>query len=277
MASVRLYLLGPFRVERDSQPVRLPTRKLESLLAYLALHPEPHTREKLATLLWGDTPDAQARASLRNALPTLRRTLGDDLLLVDREAVQLNPQSALWVDALVAVANLKLPTHRRCLILTRQLLEGHGRAELHDELLRLLGYHHLTREQVERYLQAGAEAFDRAVQVARTPVQFGFKLCAHVRPYIIDAAQEMVDAGHHREAMFWIGGFLVIANGAIQADAPPADRPYFQATVDGLLADLGLDTLQAVAVRVARARVIAEAVFKLADEMVTNTPDIVDG
>lgn len=120
MASVRLYLLGPFRVERDSQPVRLPTRKLESLLAYLALHPEPHTREKLATLLWGDTPDAQARASLRNALPTLRRYLGDDLLLVDREAVQLNPKSALWVDAaeLDAIVNLRgqisgleLPTH----------------------------------------------------------------------------------------------------------------------------------------------------------------------
>jgi hypothetical protein len=86
----------------------------------------------------------------------------------------------------------------------------------------------------------------------------------------------MIDAGHPREAMFWIGGFLVIANGAIQADAPPADRPYFQAKVDALLADIGLDTMQAVASRVRRARVVAEAVFRLADERVRDSPEVMD-
>ena len=95
---LRLYLLGAFRIERDSQPIRLPRRKVESLLAYLVLHPQLHAREKLAALLWGDFPDAPALHSLRTSLAVLRQRLGNDLLLVDRENVQLNPDVPLWVD-----------------------------------------------------------------------------------------------------------------------------------------------------------------------------------
>lgn len=70
-----LYLFGTFRIERDEQPVRLPTRKVQALLAYLVLHSAAHTREKLAALLWGDSPDEQARGSLRKALTLLRAHL----------------------------------------------------------------------------------------------------------------------------------------------------------------------------------------------------------
>src|SRR5688572_384597 len=97
---LRLYLLGHFRLEDPQGSIRLPTRKVELLLAYLALHPQPHTRDKLATLNWGEFSEAQAKASLRNALATIRKQGGDDLLLADRETVQLNPLHGLWVDAL---------------------------------------------------------------------------------------------------------------------------------------------------------------------------------
>ncbi|MBI5302786.1 MAG: tetratricopeptide repeat protein [Chloroflexi bacterium] len=96
---VRVTLLGAFQVERDAQTIHLPTRKVESLLAYLALHPEPHAREKLAALCWGDSTDELARRSLRTALFSLRQELGNDLLLADRETVQLNPDFPIWVDA----------------------------------------------------------------------------------------------------------------------------------------------------------------------------------
>ena len=45
----RLHLLGAFRLEMQGRVVPLPRRKVESLLAYLALRPEPngHLREKL--------------------------------------------------------------------------------------------------------------------------------------------------------------------------------------------------------------------------------------
>jgi predicted ATPase/DNA-binding SARP family transcriptional activator len=95
---LRISLLGTFQLERDGIAIHLPTRKVESLLAYFALHPTQHTREKLATLFWGDVPDAQARASLRNALPALRKQLGDEVLIVDRETIQLNPNAPVWID-----------------------------------------------------------------------------------------------------------------------------------------------------------------------------------
>lgn len=97
-ALFKLYLLGPFRVENENGPVKLTTRKAQLLLAYLALNPQEHTREKLAALLWGDSPDAQARDSLRTALKQLRQQLGPSPLLADRETVQLNPAFPLWID-----------------------------------------------------------------------------------------------------------------------------------------------------------------------------------
>ena len=94
----RLHLLGAFRIEKNARAIRFPTRKVESLLAYLALFPEPHAREKLAALLWGDSSDDQARYSLRTALAIIRKELGDDALIADRETAQLNPDFPLWVD-----------------------------------------------------------------------------------------------------------------------------------------------------------------------------------
>jgi predicted ATPase/DNA-binding SARP family transcriptional activator len=96
---LQVYLLGSFRVERDAQTIRFPARKVESLFAFLVLHPQSHSREKLSALLWGDSTDDQARHSLRTALATIRKALGDDALIADRETVQLNPGFAVWVDA----------------------------------------------------------------------------------------------------------------------------------------------------------------------------------
>lgn len=98
--TLRVYLFGHFRMESQAGPVHLPTRKVEALLAYLILNPGPHSREHLAALLWGNTTDARARASLRNALSILRRKTSRDLVLSDRATVQANSSSPLWVDAL---------------------------------------------------------------------------------------------------------------------------------------------------------------------------------
>ncbi|MBI5030411.1 MAG: NACHT domain-containing protein [Chloroflexi bacterium] len=95
---LRLFFLGTFRIECDGQAICLSTHKAESLLAYLVLHPEQHPREKLAALFWGDVPDEQARLSLRVALATLRKESNKNLLLADREMIQLNPDHPIWLD-----------------------------------------------------------------------------------------------------------------------------------------------------------------------------------
>jgi len=88
----RLALLGRFELSRTDGPVELPNKKLAALLAYLACTaPEPQSREKLATLLWGSHFETQARQNLRQALFRLRRALGEDALIGDGEDISLAP------------------------------------------------------------------------------------------------------------------------------------------------------------------------------------------
>lgn len=105
----RLTLFGRFQLEQAGGVVALPTRKTEALLAYLALHPGFHSREKLAALFWGDVGDAQARASLRAALPALRKALPPDTLLAGRDAIAFNPEAPLWLDVTALQAALAAP------------------------------------------------------------------------------------------------------------------------------------------------------------------------
>ncbi len=73
----------------DGSPVApQPGAKALGLLAYLILEPRPHGREELAGLLWGESPEPEARASLRQALKHLRDALGD-VVRADRRLVEL--------------------------------------------------------------------------------------------------------------------------------------------------------------------------------------------
>ena len=96
MTGLRLQLLGGFRAYLGSGVVvRLPTRKAEALLSYLALPlGRPHLRDKLASLLWGDLPEVNARASLRQSLFRLRRAIGEPggaVLRLEGDGVALDP------------------------------------------------------------------------------------------------------------------------------------------------------------------------------------------
>jgi DNA-binding SARP family transcriptional activator len=103
MSRLTLYLLGPPRLERGSPggeivPVDLQYQKNVALLAYLAVTGEPHTRESLITLLWPELEPSRARANLRRNFSLLRKALGGEWLMVDREMVGLDPESDLWLD-----------------------------------------------------------------------------------------------------------------------------------------------------------------------------------
>src|SRR6266849_3950283 len=93
---LRLTLLGGFQAQLEAgAALVLPTRKTQALLAYLALPlGQAHPREKLATLLWGDMPDAQARGNLRHALSRIRKALPRAArpgMVLDGPSVALDP------------------------------------------------------------------------------------------------------------------------------------------------------------------------------------------
>lgn len=77
---LRLDYCGVFEVRgADGSTVEISSLKARALLAYLALSPNMrHSREHLAALLWDRSDDERARASLRQAVGALRRSLGPD-------------------------------------------------------------------------------------------------------------------------------------------------------------------------------------------------------
>jgi DNA-binding SARP family transcriptional activator len=92
MNALTLNLLGDLELRRDGQPVALPpSRKTRALLAYLALHARPFSREHLCELFW-ELPD-DPRGSLRWSLSKLRRLVDTPercRLIADRLSVGLD-------------------------------------------------------------------------------------------------------------------------------------------------------------------------------------------
>lgn len=101
MTRASVTLLGGFHLRLDSEAgLTLPTRKAQALLAYLAARlGRACPRDKLLALLWGDTTEARARNSLRQALFTLRKYLPavPSSFLIEGQTIALNP-AAVDVD-----------------------------------------------------------------------------------------------------------------------------------------------------------------------------------
>lgn len=91
MSAYRLSLLGGFELRDGAGTLlRLPTRKAEALLAFLALSPgQEYARDTLAALLWGESSEQNARASLRQTLSLIGKALGRDALSAEGRAVAL--------------------------------------------------------------------------------------------------------------------------------------------------------------------------------------------
>ena len=74
---LRIELFGNLRISFEGSPVTaVNTNRLQSLIAYLALHANtPQPRERLAFLLWPSSTESQARTNLRQLLHHLKRAL----------------------------------------------------------------------------------------------------------------------------------------------------------------------------------------------------------
>jgi DNA-binding SARP family transcriptional activator/TolB-like protein/tetratricopeptide (TPR) repeat protein len=131
---MRIQLLGRFLIrlaDADERLIPVPSRRRRALLAYLAMQPGySETRERLATLLWGEVPDRQARQSLRQALVAMRADFAPfdvQPLRVERDIVGLDPD-LVAVDAreLLALADSDRPedVEKAAAVLQGPFLDG---------------------------------------------------------------------------------------------------------------------------------------------------------
>lgn len=179
--------------------------------------------------------------------------------------------TVLFLGGVVALASLRTPTVRRCLALTEELLHDHGRPDLQEDLLEVLGSARMEREQVIGHLQECGHAFDRSVEVITTPFYTSWNLDAGARRYLVDGSYEMIDAGSHREAMFWISMMHSVSHTAIQNDAPEGDKSHYRAGMERLRTALGIPTDTEWRARIELARTVSDRVFRFADEVVARS------
>jgi DNA-binding SARP family transcriptional activator len=107
MSTLNVRLLGRIEIQSGGRKLAdLKARKAQELFCYLLCNRDrPHPRETLASLLWGDTATSRSKGYLRKALWQLQSSLesaeeavGQPVVVVEPDWIQLNPRADLWLD-----------------------------------------------------------------------------------------------------------------------------------------------------------------------------------
>jgi predicted ATPase/DNA-binding SARP family transcriptional activator len=185
--------------------------KSRALLCYLAVTGQPHSREKLAGLLWGDKPEKSAKANLRKSLSTLRQVLGN-ALIINRQSVAFNRDSAYQLDVEVFETALaeddpapeKLNPLREAVELYRgDFLEGLS-------VRQALGFEEWVLSERERLRQMAIQALKRlsAVYTVRGEYAAGIEVTHQLlslEPWQEEAHQQLMillaRSGQHSAAL----------------------------------------------------------------------------
>ncbi len=103
MSVLKVRMLGSFEVKYGESVVQISGRPACSLFAYLVLNGGiSHRREKLAAVLWPDSPDITARENLRHTLWRIRKTFSFlpsvEYFATNDIEVSFNTAAAYWLD-----------------------------------------------------------------------------------------------------------------------------------------------------------------------------------
>lgn len=106
-AVLEIRLFGGLEIRQEGVRVSgFVSNKAPALLAYLAVTQRPHQRDTLATLLWGEMGDADAKNNLRQALTSLRKVL-EPYLEITRDTVAFKADLPCFVDVVAFSAALR--------------------------------------------------------------------------------------------------------------------------------------------------------------------------
>ena len=228
-------------------------------------HRPCHAQRRLAQALGQATPTAPP-AAIAN-LPALRapcwRNAGHAFGVVRCAFATL-------------VAGLRYPTIRRSFVVAREVLRAAGREELADELLRLLGSFALSRAEVETLATEAEQVYDAAVEVRRTPVVLDWNVSRDSRELERAAVRELIDAGHHREALFQLLLVRTAAQGIIENDGGEEARASSRIGYRRLLAALGIDGDEPLHARGQALRAFMPALREGCEALLARAPGLLD-
>jgi len=177
---------------------------------------------------------------------------------------------------MVLVADLRNPTHRRCIVNCHQVLDRYNHSELHEQLLGIMGSAALTWGEVELLLANCAEAFDTAKLVRKTPFLMASNISDFAHPMVIGGARELIDQGYHREAVVWIAFMHTLCTKIIENDAPDDVKRQFDPAYQRMLETLGLSTSDQVADKEIRLGHLIPELWRVTEAIIATNPAIRD-
>jgi LuxR family maltose regulon positive regulatory protein len=99
---VRVFTLGPFRMEKEGQPVsfsgKVQKKPLALLKTLISLGGKDVGQKQIADLLWPEAEGDAAQVAFRTTLSRLRQLVGEKTVTTHAGTVSLDP-SQCWVDA----------------------------------------------------------------------------------------------------------------------------------------------------------------------------------
>src|SRR5438552_3897419 len=176
-AALAINLLGPFRLIVGNKEIELASRKSRALIGYLALtESQEESRERLVGLLWSESSEERARASLRQALHEIRNALQSSGFVgfrTDKLAIALD-RAQIRVD-LIDVLNAAASGRPHPLLLERQnaLDDVLGDIEMADPLFQtwVVAKRQTIRDQIIRHLENALRAKTGITPAARDLAQ----------------------------------------------------------------------------------------------------------
>jgi hypothetical protein len=219
------------------------------------------------------------REWVRRRCENVRQRIENGLRIIDT-SLPLHDQVTAWLfptgvtTHVLLVAALRNPTVRLRYLAARDVLIEYGHGDLYPDLLELLGCAHLTPRRVDHYIDGLARTFEAAAAEAKTPFFFSTDITALARPIAIDGSRELIRAGYHREAIFWIVATFARCHKILAADAPDLQRVLAPA-FDEIIADLGITSTSD---RIRRAEDVIQflpSLWKTTEALLLANPDIV--
>jgi predicted ATPase/DNA-binding SARP family transcriptional activator len=209
---LKIYLLGQFKLQNNDYPIELPSRPAQSLLAFLVLNAGmAHRREKLASLIWPESTESNARGYLRQALWLIRKALKsaslnwENYLQISNISVSFDDQSEYWLDADLLFKAVEARPVEEIIKIIR-IFRGELLPGFYDEWIVLerdrlqAAYHQKMNLLLELLIQA--EQWDDAVKWSEQWILLGYSpepaFRALMRAYAGLGDQGLVSATYHR-------------------------------------------------------------------------------
>jgi hypothetical protein len=157
----------------------------------------------------------------------------------------------------------------------REVLKKYNKLHLYEKIFELYGSLNIGRYQAGFACSEMAKAFDRAVQVIKTPVRSDYNISKAARSYAVGGSFEMIENGDYRGAVGFAMWIYNVAVKVIQNDAPEEDKAKYLESYQNAMDTLGFTSEQVIIERAKKLKELIPKIMEVAEYIIENNPNII--